>query len=331
MKLTFAIHIKKDQWRKFFDQNQYATSFQSPEYFDFFNSIPGFFAEIFTVNEQEEIKALCVVTRQNETGIKGYFSRRAIIYGGPLLSRDHPSDLVHLLERIENYYRRKAIYIEFRLLNDYNSYDRVFRSRKWNYLPYLNYRVDCTDAKKVYRNLSSNRKRQIKKALRSGVQIKEAETPEEVKTFYVILKELYQKKIRKPLPPGEFFIEFFQRKLGKIFLVTFENRIIGGIVCPLLKERCIYEYYVCGLDEQYRNQSPSVMATWAAMQYATENNIPVFDFMGAGRKDRDYGVREFKSRFGGELVEYGRYIKIIHPLLYQIGKTGLSFMKLFSR
>ncbi|MGC9472429.1 MAG: lipid II:glycine glycyltransferase FemX, partial [Bacteroidales bacterium] len=309
----------------------FSTPFQSPEFYDFFNSLPHFSAEVFALAEKGEIRALCVVVCQKEAGIKGYFSRRAIIYGGPLLVRKDQPDLEHLLEGIEKYFRHKAIYTEFRLLHDYHLYSRVFQSRQWEYLPYLNYRVDCSDRAEMFKKLSNNRKRQIKKALRSGVQVKPAETAEEVKLFYVILKELYQKKIRKPLPSEEFFMEFFRRTLGKIFLVAFDNRIIGGIVCPELKGRCIYEYYVCGLDDQYREQSPSVMATWAAMEYAAENHIPAFDFMGAGRKDRDYGVREFKSRFGGERVEYGRYIKINQPVLYQIGKAGLSFMKLLSR
>ena len=48
--------------------------------------------------------------------------------------------------------------------------------------------------------------------------------------------------------------------------------------------------------------------------------------MGAGTPDSDYGVREFKSKFGGELVEYGRYVKINKPLLFSIGKFGLKVL-----
>jgi serine/alanine adding enzyme len=102
-------------------------------------------------------------------------------------------------------------------------------------------------------------------------------------------------------------------------------------MCPVLNGRCLYEFYLFGLDEQYKDQYPSVMATWAALEYANANHIPWFDFMGAGQKELDYGVREFKSRFGGELVEYGRYIKINRPMLYEIGKAGLKLMKLFRR
>jgi lipid II:glycine glycyltransferase (peptidoglycan interpeptide bridge formation enzyme) len=109
--------------------------------------------------------------------------------------------------------------------------------------------------------------------------------------------------------------------------VKFKNKIIGGIVCPILKNQSIYEFYICGLDAEFKDQSPSVMATYAAIQYGFKNNLKRFDFMGAGKPDEDYGVRDFKAKFGGELVEHGRFIKINRPLLFKIGKAGLKILQ----
>jgi len=102
-------------------------------------------------------------------------------------------------------------------------------------------------------------------------------------------------------------------------------------MCPILAGRVVYEFYVCGLDDEYSEMYPSVMATWSAMEYAVKNSIPLFDFMGAGKPDEHYGVRDFKARFGGEPVEFGRFLKIRKPLLYQIGKRGLKIMKITGR
>ena len=41
--------------------------------------------------------------------------------------------------------------------------------------------------------------------------------------------------------------------------------------------------------------------------------------MGAGRPDEKYGVRDFKAEFGGEMVEYGRYVYAHCPLVYRLG------------
>ena len=51
-----------------------------------------------------------------------------------------------------------------------------------------------------------------------------------------------------------------------------------------------------------------------------------FDFMGAGLKTKPYSVRDFKSQFGGDLVEHGRYLKILNPLIYKVGKIGLNVL-----
>ena len=98
-------------------------------------------------------------------------------------------------------------------------------------------------------------------------------------------------------------------------------------MCPVFVEKAIYEWYVCGLDEEYKEQYPSVMATYAAIEYAKQKGIPMFDFMGAGVPDQPYGVRDFKMEFGGEAVEYGRYLHIRKPLLYKIGKLGVKILK----
>jgi lipid II:glycine glycyltransferase (peptidoglycan interpeptide bridge formation enzyme) len=124
--------------------------------------------------------------------------------------------------------------------------------------------------------------------------------------------------------PLSFFEGFLETGPGKILLVKFENKIIGGILCPILDQKTIYEYYVCGLDAEYPKQYPSVMATWAAIEYAMENNISQFDFMGAGSPAKKYGVRDFKLRFGGSEVENGRFIRINNRFLYLTGRLALA-------
>ena len=134
-----------------------------------------------------------------------------------------------------------------------------------------------------------------------------------------------KKKSKNLFPAFHFFEKFYQSKnVGKIFIIKNENKIIGGAVCPIYKDR-IYELYVCGLDREIKNVYPSALATWAPIEYAAKNGLKYFDFMGAGSPDADYGVREFKSQFGGDLYDYGRYIRINNRILYEIGKFGLKF------
>ena len=49
--------------------------------------------------------------------------------------------------------------------------------------------------------------------------------------------------------------------------------------------------------------------------------------MGAGKPDDDYVVRDFKAKFGGQLVEHGRFLHVLNPLFYNIGKIGVKLLK----
>ena len=87
--------------------------------------------------------------------------------------------------------------------------------------------------------------------------------------------------------------------------------------------------YACGKDGVYKNIFPSELATYAGLQYAAMNDMPRFDMMGAGKPDdRGYGVRDFKLKFGGELVELGRYKHICNRLLYGIGMLGVKMLRI---
>jgi lipid II:glycine glycyltransferase (peptidoglycan interpeptide bridge formation enzyme) len=175
--------------------------------------------------------------------------------------------------------------------------------------------------------MSEQRIRQVKKAVKNGVEISEAQSEQEIRDWYHILSQLYREKVHTPLFTEEFFLEFYRNGWGKYLMVKLEGKVIGGMMCPILKSKAIYEWYVCGLDEEYRDQYPSVMATYAAIEYAKTNALPLFDFMGAGKPDIPYGVRDFKMEFGGELLEHGRFLCVRKPLLYWIGKMGMRLLK----
>jgi len=183
--------------------------------------------------------------------------------------------------------------------------------------------------------MSSSKLRQIKKGLQAGAVIDDPAGIEDVKAFYEILVYLYKYKVKKPLPDWNFFEDFYEQsktgKLGIIRLVKYNNRIIGGILSPVFNNKSIYEWYVCGLDEEFKNLYPSVLATWAAIDYAIKNNISTFDFMGVGVPNRDYGVREFKAKFGGKLVNYGRFGRINSKFVYVITELGFNILSLLKK
>lgn len=345
--------IDHAQWQALIDQSPTASWFQTPEAYDFNMSVPSeMMPHAIGVEENGVLKGVVVVyLTKDKNPIKQFLTRRAIIVGGPLLA-DVISDeaLAALLKAVKECkveivkckgiengradalvsrlialspHRLTPIYIETRNFHDYSKWRHIFEQCGFAYQPHLNIQVTCNTT----HSMSDQRIRQVKKAIKNGAIIAEAQTEQEVRDWYKILKQLYRTKVRTPLWSEEFFVQFYRNGVGKYLLVKYNEKVIGGMMCPILDGKTIYEWYVCGLDEEYRELCPSVMATYAAIEYAKENGLPLFDFMGAGKPDVPYGVRDFKMEFGGELVEYGRYLHICKPLLYKIGKIAVKIMK----
>jgi lipid II:glycine glycyltransferase (peptidoglycan interpeptide bridge formation enzyme) len=172
-----------------------------------------------------------------------------------------------------------------------------------------------------------NRKREIRLSLAQGAVFRIAQTIFEVEKLYLILKELYFLKLKLPLPNLKFFIELFKSSIGKVFIVIHENKIIGGSFCLFSKGDTIYTLYYCGLRNYHNKIFPTHLAILAAIDFGIENNLEYLDFMGAGLKEKEYGVRKYKQEFGSITFENGRFLKILQPFLYSLGKTGLKIYK----
>jgi predicted N-acyltransferase len=229
----------------------------------------------------------------------------------------------------------KSVFIQFRNFNSQEENKEIFLNKGFQFRERLNLVVDTRDLDTVKRNMSESRLRQVRKGLGLGAECIAPENLQQVRDFYDILHNLYKFKIKKPLPARDFFERFYhlsvEGKAGIIRLVKYQDRIIGGILAPVTPGKTIYEWYVCGLDHEYRQVHPSVLATWSAIEYAIENGIPSFDFMGVGIPERDYGVRDFKMRFGGDIVNYGRFARINNKLLYFTAETGYNLLALFKK
>lgn len=316
--------IDKQDWRLLAETSPLSTWFQTDEAYRFYQSVSDMCAFVYGVMEEDKLVGVIVgYTTQEKCKLKQYFTARAIVVGGPLLDENISESALTMLLQTVKKQQGEAIYIETRNLHDYSRWKTVFEANGFAYQPHLNIQVACN----AMHTMSEQRQRQVKKAIKNGAEICKASSEQEIRDWYQILRELYRQKVRTPLWSEAFFLQFYRNGVGKYLLVKYNGKVIGGMMCPIFAGKAIYEWYVCGLDDAYREQYPSVMATYAAIEYAKQNDIPMFDFMGAGVPDQPYGVRDFKMEFGGEVVEYGRYLHIRKPLLYKIGKWGVKILK----
>lgn len=341
--LTYS-DINPQQWQALVEQSPYATWFQTKEAYEFYAAVGGELIPFaFGVVEEYEgdeamrrsgdeakgrlVGVIVGYTTKEKNPIKQLLTCRAIIIGGPLLAEDISDEALAALLKAIRRLGDKAIYVETRNFHDYSKWRNLFEANGFAYQPHLNFHVDTSSVEVVDKNLGKSRKRDIRTTIREGVTPVMQPTIEQVREYYQILHTLYTTKVKTPLFSWHFFEQLYHTEHARFILTEYQGRIIGGTVCVELPNRTLYEWFACGEDGVYNHIYPSCYATYLGIQYAAESGCQIFDMMGAGKPDEAYGVRDFKAKFGGELVEHGRFLCIRKPLLYWIGKMGVKWLK----
>lgn len=322
--------VTSDDWLRFIIQ-QGGTYFHSPSYFSTLRDVNRYspFA-LFCCDSSGRIHAMLLGYRHVvKGGLLSKFATRMIIPQAPVYHEE--GSLEFLLKRYIKLLSRTAVYTEIRLLRQDEIFVRCAERLGFRFQPHYNILVDCLSDASANTKMSDSKRRQVKKAIKSGAIIVEDPSESQVIEFYSILQNLYIIKVKKPLAPLGYFLNLLRDGNGTTFyvkylLVVFDGKVIGGIIAPVSRKLFIHEHYVAGLDIEYKDQYPSVLATWAAIEYAKKNQISFFDFMGAGDPDTDYGVREFKMKFGGELDNPGRLEYVHSPIKYTIAKKGFKIL-----
>ena len=334
------------QWKALSDSSPYASFFQTQQAFEFYQSQAYLDAfALAVVNDNQQLMGVAVGYIQAEKGLKKFFSRRAIIMGGLLLADTITPDLLQELLMAVKQRTRKAIYIEIRNHHDYSPFADTFAACGFDYHAHCNVKITCDSWNDMLSRMDNNRRRVLKNSCINASPSKSersefdsphhritelptytyATTPEQVHQFYAMLVKHYQTKVRKPLFPLSFFVDMVQSNTGRLLLLYQNNVLLGGMLQVILPGRVVYDYYACANDAIYKDLSPSVSIYGITLQQALAENIPLFDTMGAGVPEIPYGVRDFKLRFGGQLVQEGRFQCIHQSFLYKLGVMYIRY------
>jgi lipid II:glycine glycyltransferase (peptidoglycan interpeptide bridge formation enzyme) len=323
--------LEQAGWEKYVCSHQDGNFFQSPVAYRIFSNTSGYSPQVLGAFHKSN-KSLCGIllsVTQQENGWYSGFTKRSIIWGGPLSDSDNISE--KLIQEYDKSLPKTVIYTQIRNLFDQSTIKNNFELSGYRFTPHLNIIVNTSNQSEseLLSSMSKSKARQIRKGL-EHCTIEQCKNTEDLLALYQILKDLYRTKVKKPIPDYSFFRSFLstatESGYGAIFLIRHSGKIIGGMIAPILPGKAIYEWYVAGEDFSNRESYPSVLATWAAIREGGIRHLNHFDFLGAGKPDADYGVREFKARFGGQEINFGRFEKIHRPLFMHLGKFGLKIL-----
>ena len=291
--------------------------FHSKELFLLYEATPSYTPiYIVATEEQKTLAKILVVIRKNTSLIPFSILNRCDVYGtGEYL--DDTIDKETLFGEMLSHYTkeifREASIIEFRNLNNSLFGYKHFRGNHYFPVNWLRVHNSLHSVKSVDERFTASRIRQIKKGLKNGAEVYEAQNKAEIQAFTKVMRRIYSARIRRYFPGFEFFEHIdstlLSAKIGKIFVVRYKEKIIGGSVL-IFSEDTAYLWFSGGMRKTYASLYPGVLSVWAAMQYAHENKYRHLEFMDVGLPFRKHGYRDLVLQFGGKQSSSRRWFRV---------------------
>lgn len=321
-------------WDDFVANHPHGNIFQNHYFYLINSNLPNVRPFAYGVFAGNELMALSVgVIYSNFVFPLKFFTKRAIIIGGPLIHNDDDDVLDFFLRELSGKLKKKSIYIQFRNLWDIKNKQSIYYKNNYIYEEHLDIIHNLTLSKdEILRKISKNKRGNINKSTNKGTQFKEITKIDEFRIATDLIKRTY-KKVGLPCPDSNYFINAFillySSGLLRTFSAIFNNQIIG-VRLELCYKDLVYDWYA-GADEFSKDKYPNDFLPFNILLWAKENGFKKFDFGGAGKPGIPYGVRDHKLKFGGELVEYGRFEKKNMLFFYILGKSAYKMSQLLKR
>lgn len=273
-----------------------------------------------------KVVAYCnVLLLEENYGILSGLTSRAIIWGGPLVENDIFFE--QTLLKVKNVLRNKVIYLQIRNLFPLSntrkqllSLQGILYNEHFTILNRLN--------NQLMTNYQSQARNKIRKAIKNDLVFKHLTKQPEIETAGNLIIHTY-KEIKLPCPNITFFRETSNVKEIKVFGAFKDLKMVSARFC-LTWGDYLYDWYA-GYDKTTYDLCPNDFIVHKVFEWGFENGFKTFDFGGAGNSKSAYGVRDFKLKFGGELIEFGRNEIIFQPFKYKLGKLGFQILKKFRK
>lgn len=273
----------------------------------------------------------------HSTPVPGVSARRRVVIGGPLIksSLDNPCYPEYVRMMLDEVIgrNRKPFFVEIRNTFDTQNIMRGFELVGFHFEDHLNYIIDLSkEEDELLRDMSSSGRRMVKKSLKEGLIVQNGNSLKEIEEFYGVISEMYSRK-ELPLADISLFKSCFEvlgNQYCRYFLAKDETeRVVAGRL-ELIAGGTMFDWYAAA-DSECLAKRPNELLIWSALTEGKRLGLSRFDFGGAGRIDEEYGVREFKRKFGGQEVNYGRYFIPVRPIATSIARKGLKLVMRFRK
>lgn len=304
--------------------------FQTKVFYSLHENQPGSSPYGYVVLDDRQIVGLVVgVIFENYFPPVSYFTRRSVIIGGPLVTNERTDILEFLIKNLIVRLKKKCVYVQIRNLFETKQFLELYQNIGFVYEEHLDIIHDLSQSADDFKSgISKNKKGNINKSTNKGTLVREISNLTEFISSIQLIRQTY-KKVGLPLPVDSFFINAFislsEKGLMKTFGAFLDNKLIG-VRMELCYKGLIYDWYA-GSDIDYNSYYPNDLLPYSVILWGIENGFSNFDFGGAGKPNVPYGVREHKLKFGGNLVNFGRYELVNQEGIMLFSKFAFKLFK----
>jgi serine/alanine adding enzyme len=264
-------------------------------------------------------------------GLLRRFTSRAVAYASVLCAPvpEAPQALDALLQAYKQETGKSILFTELRKLDDLSHLQPTLCENGFAFEDHLNFLIDLArPLDEIWQQVRSGARRNVRRARRSEVTIETIDNIDQIPRVYALLRAVYR-RLQVPLPDISFFQSSFEilypRGMFRILVAKARDVDIGALTLLLYKDIVIYWY--TGTLREFSSHRAADFLVWYALQWGHDHRFRVFDFGGAGKPDEQYGVRDFKAKFGGDLVCYGRNTCVHAPLGLAVSKVGYQLYR----
>jgi serine/alanine adding enzyme len=273
-------------------------------------------------------------------GVTRAFMARAVAYGGAACAGDEIGR--RALGALLHAYREGAapvLFTEVRHVCDAPDTRTALQAEGFVHERHLNYliRLDRSE-NDLWAALSRSARQRVRSGERKGVEVEFAGGPDDTGDTDVAgeayrLLEVVYRRARVPLADRSLFDAAVSvlgpRGMCRLVVARLGRDVIGARFVLQHRGRMLDWY--AGSDRAFAAYSPNEVLVWHVLRWGREHGYDLFDFGGAGRPGEHYGPREFKAKFGGELVDFGRDILVHTPVRLRLSRAGYGVSRRLPR
>jgi hypothetical protein len=334
--MKFTKHLDEARWREFVMTHPQGGIFHAPEMYQVFARVKKHKPDIWAVLSDDD-RILSLFTPVQLSVLDGFlrrFSTRAVAYGGVLaVQTDEGNAALDLLfSAYAGNVEGVPVFTELRNLVDVSNLQTILQRNNYHFEGHLNYLINLNlSPEEIMQNIGARTRKNLRRALRAGnVIVEEVTDRAGLDECYQLLVKTYS-LAEVPLADKSLFEAAFDVLYPKNMIRVLMARVDGTPAATsfeLLYKDVMYGWYG-GLDRTYAEHLPNEVLMWHILEWGANHGYKTYDFGGAGKPDEEYGVRDFKAKFGGTLVNYGRNTCVHAPLALKFSEFGYSLLRKF--